>query len=209
MGNFNNITDYFNYGDASSAHTLIYGDPKRGAEAFRALIDLMESKVANGEATLYGIGLDLKRVEPEDRGRRRLFDSLSPADDPDPTLAEVTRLMDIRAEHIHAEFYTDRTEAQRLVAQNGIRPAYLFINDLSRLLSDGDAERSVVERVLTVGRSYGVYLVAMTPSVKDEAIRRVRDNIMSELIIEPERRKLSPYFRDLLSDAGTIEDTKN
>lgn len=208
MGNFTTIEDHFNYGNASNAHTLIYANPTRSAGVFRALIGLMYRSVAVGGPMLYGVGLDADGLE--DSERHMLFESLSPINRPAPTLTEVSRMMDERADRIATEFYTDDRDAQRRVATHGVQPVYLFINDLSRLLTDGDSRtRSVVARVLTVGRSYGVYLVAVTPSVEDEAIRRVRDNIMSELIIESKRRKLSPYFRDLLSDAGTIVSGKN
>lgn len=187
MYTFEKIEDEFNYGEASSNHTLISHMP--GANPIEEIIHLMAGAASEGAALLYAVGF-----EPTDRTDfSTLFTEQS--SDPTPVLRSVA---DIVRGRIHLSPYMMNRRPAKT-------PVYLFIEDLSSVLKGSHEAKASLELIAREGRAVGVYFVAATERTDRQILDKMREDFTKQIIIKPEgeERKLSAFDEFFLSEAPT------
>ncbi|WP_271983018.1 hypothetical protein [Pseudoclavibacter terrae] len=168
MYTFEKIEDEFNYGEASSNHTLISHMP--GANPIEEIIHLMAGAASEGAALLYAVGF-----EPTDHTDfSTLFTEQS--SDPTPVLRSVA---DIVRGRIHLSPYMMNRRPAKT-------PVYLFIEDLSSVLKGSHEAKASLELIAREGRAVGVYFVAATERTDRQILDKMRARFVEQIIIKPE-----------------------
>lgn len=218
MGNFTTIQDHFNYGDASSAHTLIFSDHQPDASPLAAIIDLMAPKAEAGEVSLYGIGLDSEGLE--DRGQHELFQRLATdrhvgalgviaevhglmlastvsstvqADDIGRWDSKTPKVVLIIEEYLSLIRHLQETmeAGRRADDELSSRSSAIAPRHLEAIIAMGGVAKAVMrqlEEIMAKGRAAGVFVIATTRNADKDRLDRMRDNFRKHIIIQPEEK---------------------